>query len=246
MPIVEYDRAKYKGSWKPNTHYDINDMVWEDNSLWVAKVSFQSSVAFNNSNWHCPDCNKDEFSLDPDSVTTATLESTVHVVYGKYADSQTGGEHAQVFGVNKHGDGGYYYMEFKISKFNEITGVRCGISWDTGIIGNVNNSLTVDFMTGSLYLNGTSHGSVTPWTNLEFGDILRVWVRNGKMWVGAKIGGVESVIGDPAADTGEVATFTPTNPLRSLISQLNISVVEYNAKSSDIECDPLGATPFED
>lgn len=253
MPIVEYDKTKYKGSWKPNVYYNKYDCVFQDGSLWVCHSNFMSGATFSASNWLCPDCNSnDEYSLDPDTTTGSTFYNLVHVVYGKYADKQnnlvSGGsvDTSYVFGVNRHGDGGYYYMEYKVTH-GSISNVRCGFSWDLSTTANESNSVLMTMTTGSIHLSGGSGPLPSPWTNLSVGDILRVWIRNGKMWLGSKVGGVESVIGDPAADTGEVYTFTPTNAIRALVRQLgNPTIVKYSAKSSDIECDPLGATPFED
>lgn len=53
MPIVQYDPTIYKGLWLQNEPYVTGNIVFHNNSLWVANSDFVSSAIFDELNWTC-------------------------------------------------------------------------------------------------------------------------------------------------------------------------------------------------
>lgn len=238
---VNYSAAKYKGGWKPNTYYNRYDIVVMNDTLWVANNDLTSGLVFDEFNWTCQ-LISDGFDYSW-NTNTITSPGSCDIIEGNIIDIPSG-VNTMLYGENSHTTG-YYYLEFKMIK---NLGINCyfGVSWENGLVASLNNTLTVEHRTTNVYLDGVNQSVPTNYSNLRVGDILRIWVRNGKLWLGARVNNVESVMGDPLNDTGELITFSPTNPIRAFSSSLGESTSEYSGKSYNINCDPLGATPFED
>lgn len=245
--ITTQNNDKFRGVWLPNTFYRQDDMVFDGTSLWIALTDFTSGATFDAVNWFCPDCGVIDL---PTLDQSSNKNGLINVLPNGYtAEYLAGGSSSYIMG-NKVVDSGYKYFEVDVSGVSGS--LRVGVtSVTTPEIDSHSLSNSLEYQRGHYYNENTFSLVLSPWTTLYPPDILRVWYRPGKIWFGSRIydaippGYTDIIVGDPVLNTGG-QTLLSTNPMKLYLMIVYNSNVSVFAKSSNIVCDPLGATPWDE